>query len=107
MHAEGAKVDGDARSTPNEQAPLRKDRRTGEPFQGSRVTLAHQWRDAMTKQECLAHAAEAEAMMNLVSFGLDKDRLRQEALEWRERAGASPGLSSVNRIQAGTDDLGR
>ena len=40
----------------------------------------------MTRDECLARAAEAEAMAKIVSLAADKERLRKSAQEWRERA---------------------
>ena len=49
----------------------------------------------MTRDECLARAAEAEAMANIVSFAADKERLRKSAEDWRERAErATPSVRS-------------
>lgn len=42
----------------------------------------------MTRQDCLAKAAEAEGLARLVSLETDKAQLRRMALDWRERAAA-------------------
>jgi hypothetical protein len=40
----------------------------------------------MTRDQCLAKAAEAEELANIVAFERDKQRFRASAAEWRERA---------------------
>jgi hypothetical protein len=51
----------------------------------------------MTREECMAKAAEAEQLANLVSLGTDKEKLRRSAQQWRERAnGAGPARGRVN-----------
>ena len=55
----------------------------------------------MTKDECLAKATEAEQLANLVSFGVDKERLRRSAREWRERAAeAGPARGRAQMVPA-------
>jgi hypothetical protein len=47
----------------------------------------------MTREQCLAKAAEAEELARIVAFEKDKQRLRESAAEWRERATRAEAVS--------------
>jgi hypothetical protein len=58
-------------------------------------------------EECLAKAADAEKLAELVSFGADKERLRRSAAEWRARAALPAGAGASASLAARTLDSRR
>jgi hypothetical protein len=65
------------------------DSHLGEPSRPSLVDAGYPGKEErVTRQDCLARAAEAESLANIVSLETDKARLRTMARGWREKAEA-------------------